>query len=101
MSRDPPGSTNDRSGARSSWQRSISASSAAISACVTRGCFGWTSSGSVARIEPRLKSSCCTRSSVRPSSPSRSVLPAGAPGKSSISVCRAAPISALSSSTVP
>ena len=46
---------------------------------VTRACLGCTSSGSVARIEPRLNSSCCTRSRMaasgakprRPRPPSR------------------------------
>ena len=68
LSREPPGSTNERSGGSPSFIRSISRSSCSLSAAVMRACFGCTSSGSVARIEPRLKSSCCTRRSIRSSS---------------------------------
>lgn len=59
----PPGSTNDFKGARYSFAASISRSNRDTSASVTRGCCGPMSPGRVARSEPRLKSSFCTRNS--------------------------------------
>src|SRR5581483_379642 len=59
--RQPPGRTNDRRAGRPPFILSISVSSRETSAAVIRAWRGCTSSGRVARIEPRLKSSCCTR----------------------------------------
>ena len=61
LSRDRPAERTIAAAASPSFMRSISRSSCSLSAAVMRACFGCTSSGSVARIEPRLNSSCCTR----------------------------------------
>ena len=62
LRRVPPGSTKLRRAGRPAFIASISRSSCTTSAGVTRGCRGCVSiSGSVARMEPRLNSSCCTR----------------------------------------
>ena len=96
LSRHPPGSTNEGNLLRSAFISSISDSSLLTSASVTRGCLGWTSAGSVARIEPRLNSSCWTRTSVSARRPI-----SGDVGASSRAETQAIPRNELSSSTVP